>query len=438
MSRLRRSALSSVSVSLLLMLLGLFTGVAAARILGPEQRGFLGIIVFWTQLLANAFRLPFSEGLLVYCRHAGGDDRKNLAWSAARAAEQIAMILAICAVPVAAGILYLVASRQDLPHFGLAVALLVLTLFSRTQNEVFMGLLYVERRFDLINVSRIVVPATYGAGVTIIVIGGYGIEGFLVAQCVSMIAIFLFRLYHYPKRPEVTRVLDAPRSIFGVAVSLQWLTLVTLVTKQIDKLLLFSFAPVAFVGHYIVAFTLLTPTQSIINTALSTIGLPAFASLAPDNRAGAARRMLRAATSASTLTTAAVALVALPVVPIIFGSAYTEAAWITVVLSLAIMLQPVRTAASQILKALGQVRMILFSELVFAVCFATCYFALSGNDLLWRVAAGFLLANLCGLAVLATALRACLPDLRTRDWIWPTRQSILEVVTLVLPTRWHR
>lgn len=435
MSQVRKSIFSSVSMSVIIVLLGLFTGVAAARILGPAERGYLGIIVFWTQLLANAFRLPFSEGLLVYCRHAERQDRTTLARSVSRIAEKIAKIMAVSAFPVAAMILLIVTAQQELPHLELVLVLLALTLFSRTQNEVFMGLLYIDQRFDLINVARVIVPATYAAGVLIVAVVGYGMEGFLVAQCASLITVFIFRYFYYPRNLDIVHSPVDKVGILRVAASLQGLTLVTLITKQIDKLLIFSFAPTVFVGHYIVAFTLLTPTQAIINTALSNIGLPAFAGLAPDRRVAAARKMLRAASSASALSTAAVALVAVPIVPIIFGTTFKEAAWMTVALSGAIALQPLRTAAGQILKTLGKIRTILASEVMYAANFSIIYFALSEFDLLSRVAVSFLLANMASLAVLTFALSTNLPGLRARDWIWPTPQSIREIIILVIPAR---
>ncbi|AKO97727.1 Membrane protein involved in the export of O-antigen and teichoic acid [Marinovum algicola DG 898] len=427
--------MGSVSASLALMLIGLVTGVLAARGLGPEHRGLLGIIVFWIQLLANASRLPISEAILVHANQAEGCNRLALAWGSYRVAQRVSLLLAFALFPLSSAVLYLILELYSAPFLEISLILLGLTLLSRTQNEGFLGLIYVLQDYRKVNTMRLVVPVVYLLGVIAAIQTDLAVTGFLLAHCVSMIAAYLYRLTQFPQKHSAIVDQRDCRDVIRRAFSLHGLSLTSIFTKQADKLVLYVASPATFIGQYIVAFTLLAPVQSVLNTALTTIGFPVFAGSDADAMEEIAYRMLRMAVTASLLLSLSISLVGPFVVTVLFGPEYHDAGQMIRYLAVATVLMPIRTAAAQLLKATGDVRTPLHSEFVYGLAFLAAFFPAHGESVLMGAVAGFGLGNLASLAVLVVALCRRWPGLVGLGWALPGPAAFRDILAIVIHRR---
>ena len=66
----KRAVLITTGANLLMSVLGVFTGVVAARLLGPKGRGELAAIQAWPSALAALALLGTSEAVLYFCARA--------------------------------------------------------------------------------------------------------------------------------------------------------------------------------------------------------------------------------------------------------------------------------------------------------------------------------------------------------------------------------
>lgn len=67
-SALLRPFLGTLATNGVIVLVGMATGILAARLLGPEQRGALAVLLFWS---AGNLRMTYGARVAIACADAG-------------------------------------------------------------------------------------------------------------------------------------------------------------------------------------------------------------------------------------------------------------------------------------------------------------------------------------------------------------------------------
>ena len=139
------------------------------------------------------------------------------------------------------------------------------------------------------------------------------------------------------------RSLKVRSDLLRTAVGFHGIAVIGILAGQIDRLAVVQTSSHSEIGFYLVAAALAGMVGSFIQTAVTSIALPALVS-AETRRPAAALRLLRMTWALSLPLSVATAIVAPFVVPILFGSDFAPAGLLTSALSLAGMFLPVRHA----------------------------------------------------------------------------------------------
>lgn len=408
--------------SILVMALGVITGVLVARVLGAENRGYLAAIVFWPQLLSTVLRIPFSNVIVVL------KDRGHDVEALARQALRIAMIGIVISIPVIVlAALFLVGDTGG-DHALLTSVFAVVLVFCSQQTQVFEGVLRATGRFDLVNALRISVPLGYLVFGAVFALLGLDLAGFVIAHVLAMIFSYGFRLFlrrgsgsgGAEDAPSTRVLLQSAASFYGVSISVY-------LTSNVDRMLVLLAATPAMVGQYFVAMTVAQPVNSIVITMLQSVGLPQLVQMTGQRQVMAFGRLMRATVLLSGASAIVVAILAPFVVPVVFGAEFAPAGVLAAQLSLALLLGPVRHAAGQLLMAIGQQRVVTLSNIVFVALFSLSFLSGQVVGVGPAAAIGFLVGNAAALAMVMVAIRKHDPVMASWATLLPRGADVREL-----------
>ncbi len=431
---LLQAFLGTLATNGVIILTGMATGILAARLLGPEQRGALTVLMFWPGLLAGIGLLSLNEAA-IYRRNA-------TAASPARFVSTLfwlsLALAALVAAPAALALPFLLGQERA----GLLpVARLYLLLFLPF-NFLALALLAVDQadlRFRRFNLLRILPSATYLVAMLVLwFAGSISAVTFLWASWLGTLLTALLRagmrwreLWHLPD-PREARALIGRASAFHVT------ALIGILGSQMDRLLVVRLFEDAEIGLYVVALTLAATAVNGLGTAVSTVLFPAIA--AGTDRAAALRR-LAAAMRQMVLVTGLCVLAlagALPwLLPLLFGKAFAAAVPIAILLSFAFGPLALRQILVRSLRAFGAARAGTISEAVTVALFFLLSWPAVAMLGLAGVPIALLGANLVGLWVIGLRLKSHY-QLRWRRWLWPGsewRDHLRALVSLVVARR---
>lgn len=413
------------------LLLNVGSGVLAARVLGVEGRGLLGLLVFWPQVIADVLRPPLSDTIVILSSSPAADDTKNrLAGSLTRQAIIWSIIASMLAMPVMLlGIGVLVKDR--LGEFWLAAcAFGVVYLFSTFVEQAFLGYIRATGNFGVLNATRISIPAIYVTCATGFALGGAGLIGFVVAQVVSRAATFVGQCIFVVRRlPErVAGRYDRMEKTVGKL----WLAnIAAILGSNVDRALVMITAETVWIGAYLVAMTLATPLNGIVSTMLQSVGLPQLLALEGAVRDAAYEKLIRITLAASVVSAATVALSAPIVVPLLFGSEFEIAIWLTIGLSLVFILTPVRAAMRPILFAENKTNIVTWTEVLFVVTFGLVFVLLYWQASFSPLLPALGVANALAVFVQWRSLKSTRSNLLARRAFIVSFGTLLELVSVV-------
>jgi len=364
-----RSGMTSC-VTLLLNVIG---GVLAARLLGVEGRGLLGVLVFWPQFIADVLRPPFSDAIVMLSRTPDQNGTQSrLAVTYTRRAIVYSIVFSICAIPVmllGVGIF----AKDRLGEFWLAACVFgAVYLFSTFIAQAFQGYIRTTGYFGMLNVTRISIPAIYVTCAAGLALGGAGLIGFVVAQVVSRATVFvgqtIFIMHHLSKQ-----IVGHSMEMRQTVSKLWGANIAAILASNIDRALVMITAETVWIGAYLVAMTLATPLNGLVSTMLQSVGLPQLLTLGRSARDAAYEKLIRITLTTSVVSAATIVLSAPITLPLLFGSEFKMAIWLTIGLSLAFILTPVRMAMRPILLAENKTNVLIWTEVLFIVTFALVF-----------------------------------------------------------------
>lgn len=418
-----RAFMSSGLTSAAVLILGIVTGIIAARVLGPEDRGHFGTVVFWVQFLAGLSAVSLADAAVMRAGQTGAPAAAMA--QAARGAVRVFLISVLPGAAVAAAI----AAPQGPAIAVLALLLWAVQLADSCAGQAALGATRIAQRFAAVNAMRLATPALYAFALAAVAPFAPSVGGFLVALAAALCGSFALRVVFLGGWPRAAPAADdAP--LMPLALHLHATTALGMIAAQLDKLFVIQTAAPAAVGVYLVAATLAAPVQTFLAVALKSIALPALLAAAPAQRPAAAVRLLRLIWAVSLGGAGAMALAAPWLAPALFGSAFAEAGPLASALTLALALLPVRQAMVEILKAEGDARTPALGEILFAGVFAVSALAATAAGAAWPAVWALAAAHVAATALLARAIARRMPAARPRAWAVPRLSTARELALL--------
>ena len=419
-------------ISAVILVTGLATGILAARLLGPQDRGYLGMIVFWPQFFAAFARFPYADSIVVHVQSGDGTEKIQRARELVRYAFRNSWLTAVAYAPIVAIAIWIVLRNQPdviLTYAWCTGAFVLLFLYP---TQVYQGLLGVTQEFGAINLLRLAMPVGYLLLIIVFFSFGLGLAGFVTAFICSLLLEFSIRFFGWRNFGKNARRPSDTRAFMKTTMSFHALTMVGILATQIDRALLLPTSAPETIGLYFVALSMTVPIQSIINPILLAIVLPLLAALDETRRAAASLRLLRLTHTAALVGAILVAIIAPFATPLLFGDDFAPAGLLTSALAIAGYLIAVRQAFAQIFKVENNWKAVVASEFLYILAFALAYVVALAWGANWPVVIAFAAGNLSAVTLYTILLRRRWPEIQTLQWLVPRLDTLLELARIGL------
>ena len=271
-----------------ILALGIFTGIAAARLLGPQGRGALAAAVLWPMVLVLLASLGLNQAIVFHA----GKQRFTLAevWTVALAAwvAQSIIVLLVGRPVIALALRHYSPEVRQVSFLFLAFAPLVM-LGGYPAN-------LLQGRLDLLsfNLVRAITPFVYAAGLVVLALRGRAslrevVALQIIGACLT-VAIGLWLAFG-KVRDQAGKFLAWNRTACASLLKFGWKSNLSSVTSYVnqrsDQLLLSLFVGPNDLGLYVVAVALAT-ALSFFPQAAGVVTLATGSNLASDE----ARRVI--------------------------------------------------------------------------------------------------------------------------------------------------
>jgi O-antigen/teichoic acid export membrane protein len=354
-----RSAVAlTVATNYFLLLLGVATSVVAARLLGPNGRGELAAIMLWPQQLSNIALLGLPEALVYHSSRWGRDLGPAMATAAA---VSLGAALALSAVGFVAMPLLLDSQAPRIVAASRLYLLLTVFLIGTLPIHVLRG----KSQFRTWNVVRTLAPAAWlGVLAVAWVLAKHDpvfvAEGNLLVTAALCVPVLLIarRAAPGPYRPR--REYVRPLLTFGLpnvlAVLPQTLNL------RLDQMILAAALPSDQLGFYVTAVAWSTAITPAVY-AIAHVNFPRIADVASADRVQVLLRGVRMSVLVGVLTGSALAAATPFLLPLAFGSSFSPAVPVALVLIAAAIVSGCNFVLQDSLRGLGLPKLVLRSEL---------------------------------------------------------------------------
>ena len=346
-----RSIVGSLAASGGLQLIVIVSGVLVARSLGPEDRGYLALLIVVSGVFGLAGTLGLPSAVTYYIARDPAQARRiasSLAWVGVL---QVGVVFVLQAAALTA----LVASDPQNVRVAAVISLLLPPGILALSFGV--AILQGQRRFTAFNLLRILPSTAYVAGVVIVyALNATSLVLFMVLwAAVNLIGGFFALAFavrglpkHAEKEPDPSR---GQMVKFGLKALLGSLSPVDVV--RLDQAVVGLFLSPVALGYYVVAqaFSLLP------RVVAASVGMVAYPQVAAERDRHTARRAMWKffflGLTLSGLVVVALELVAGELISLLFGDDFTEATTIAQILLLASLFMAGRRVLTDGVNGLG-------------------------------------------------------------------------------------
>jgi O-antigen/teichoic acid export membrane protein len=352
----------SVATTGLIQVANIATGLIAARLLLPEGRGELAVIMLWPGLLAELGALGLYDALLYRSATAAAPARKIFAtmmWLGA--ALSIALIgIGLIAIPLA-----LAADPVWLQNIAVAYMCAFLPAYFAA---LYIGAMF-QGHLDMVtwNIVRVMVPLGYLVAILAMWADGRAeVGGFAVAYIIGHILCILIGLALLAKRGWLGIAPDLPlaRSLLVYGIKVHVGDIMSALRQRLDQALVALLLPNADLGHYVVALTVANGPLILVFT-IANVAFPKISQQTThDGKLVVFGRYLRVCIALA--LAAAVSLIVLSVwlVPLLFGAPFAPSVPIAQVLLLGMVPFAAKSMLADALKAWDRSLAISHAEIV--------------------------------------------------------------------------
>ena len=328
-----RSVLGSLGASGGLQLLVIISGVLVARSLGPQDRGYLALLIVVSGVCAIAGTLGLPAAVTYYIARDPGDARRiasSLAWVGAL---QLAGVFIVQAAVLTALV------HSDPPRVQVAAAISLLLPPGILALSFGLAILQGQRRFTAFNLLRILPSTAYVTGVvTVYVLNATTLVLFMAlwaaVNLIGGLIALVFALRGLPKHAEEDAAPSRRQMLnFGLKSLLGTLSPVDVIRldQAVVGLLL---SPVAL-GLYVVAQAF-TQLPRVVASSIGMVAYPRIAAeIDPDSARRAMWKFFFVGLALSALVVGVLELMAGELIGLFFGEDFTEATAVAQILLLA-------------------------------------------------------------------------------------------------------
>lgn len=315
-----RSLVATVASNAGILAINVCTGVLVARLLGPDRRGEVAVLLTFAQILGWLGALGINEGL-TYVAATRPERLPRLTSTA------LALGVVLATVGLAFAELLLPLLLADQPHLVHTGRVFALSIYLSVLGSFLLGVLTGDHDFVTVNALRVLQPATYLALlVALATTTGLTTEGVLASSAaasgvVVVLAALRTRARYGFGRPSLSSAREA--ASFGLR---GWGSAIGgLGTARLDVLLMPSYVSTAVIGLYSISTSVANMVVQLV-AAVSVVLFPAAARLGRDQGAVLMTRVLRLALFGSAAAVVPLALVAPQLLALVYGKEFTDAA----------------------------------------------------------------------------------------------------------------
>lgn len=406
------------------MLVGLFTGMLLARLLGPDGRGIVGTIVTYATMLITLGQLSVGDVAVIEERKLGETQALATAWT-------VSLTNLLVAVPLLTTAVWSLFQTETNIPILLSILYVLTFALSYMINQLYLGVFRIRHQFSKVQIYALTKPTLYLLFLLLLATGIVtpAIETVLIALILSDLLAIAVRAA-IDGLPFIGRFDYSKISGFlKTALPLHLTKVVQSLGTQGDKLLAVMFLSAHDIGIFLIATTFATIIPGIYSTATKLLVLPAMLSMDGNTRGGQANQMLRMTWAASIMACLLTATVAHMLIPLLFGVAFANASGMAVWLAFANLMRPVRESLLEVQKSFAITRYFaLPSAVLFAVFLvvALLLFPVLG---VFGIIIGRGVAELVTVVVLSRGLQKYAPEIRMRDWIVPQWHDFVMLVS---------
>jgi O-antigen/teichoic acid export membrane protein len=406
------------------MIVGLFTGILLARLLGPEGRGVVGSVVTYATVLVGLGQLSVGDVTVILEKEVGEDQALATAWT-------VSLSNFLISTPVLAVIIWAVFRTDASVPLMLTVAFFLAFALSNMINQLYLGVFRIRHQFGKVQIFALTKPTVYLAALLVLAGGLVAptVESILIALTASNLVAVAVRAA-IDGLPFVGRL--HWRSVGGflkLALPLYTTKVLQTLGTQGDRLLAVTLLSAHEIGIFLVATTFASVIPGIYSTAVKLLVLPAMVSIGHETRSAQANQMLRLTWAASIVAGLFTAAIAHLLIPLLFGAAYASAGGMAVWLAAANLLRPVRESLLEVQKSYAITRFFALPSMVLFTVFLAVAAALFPFLGVFGIIAGRGVAELVTVAVLSQRLGKYAPEIAIRHWIVPRWRDFLMLIT---------
>lgn len=322
---MKRSIKSNMLGTLLtdsaVLLLGILTGILAARFLLPDGRGALAAVLFWPQLLAAIGFMSLNEASAF--RIGIQPERASVI-----TASSFWVALGLASLTTLVGYIlvpFLLGERRA--HLWTLTRIYLLYI---PFNFLALGLLAsVQGKLDFTryNLIRFIVPLLYMTGILTLWVTDYvTVAGFVVANCAASVLVAILCLVLVKDWALTSASREEMLALVRSAARFHPTTVLLLLASQVDQFSVLAFWDDAVFGQYVVALVIASSGPALISGVFYKVLFPHLANVHDTvAQIGLLARGVRHATLLITGLSFPLAVLIPWLVPSLFGSEFENA-----------------------------------------------------------------------------------------------------------------
>ena len=342
--------ISTIGANVAVLLMGIATGVITARLLLPEGRGELAIVLFWPQLILGIGAFGLKEAITHRISSSQVDVRTVVASGLLVA---LGYVLLLClvgyfVVPILLGEVHRnlleITRTYLLIYFPIGLILLCLRSIDQGRLNYFWH-----------NTLVVSVPAIYLLGLAILwYSGSFTVEHVVWANLASLVVVFLVRMVVGENIIQPPTIIEC-RNLIVTGLRFHSTAMVMLIGSQADRLVLIALWDNASIGLYTVAMTIASAGLGALSNSFQTVIFPNIGRIRDEN--GQRTYLSCQLRYAMVLLTGCAALIIAItpwLLPVIFGYEFHKAIIPAVILTLALVPYSLRQILIVALRGLGK------------------------------------------------------------------------------------
>lgn len=339
----------SVATTGLIQAANIATGLIAARLLLPEGRGELAVVMLWPGLLAELGALGLYDALLYRSATAAAPARRIFAtmlWLG------LALSLALVGVGAIAIPLALTSDPEWLQDIAFAYMCAFLPVYFAA---LYIGAMF-QGHLDMVtwNIVRVMVPLGYLLAILAMWVDGRAeVGGFAAAYIIGHILCIVIGLALLAKRGWLGIVpdLSLARGLLTYGIKVHVGDVMGALRQRLDQALVALLLPNADLGHYVVALTVANGPLILVFT-IANVAFPKISQQTThDGKLVVFGRYLRVCVGLSIVAALSLGVLSYWLVPLLFGEPFRPSVPIAQVLMLGMVPYAARAMLGDALKA---------------------------------------------------------------------------------------